>query len=63
MLCGAAFSTWHSLMEGLPADPALALRVWLLYAGVLAIGIVTGYTVLGRYLRLIRYERCQRQLR
>jgi hypothetical protein len=55
-LLGAAFSSWHSLLEGLPSDPTLALRVWLLYAGVLAIGIVTGYTVLGRYLRLIRYE-------
>ena len=56
-LCGAAFSTWHTLLEGLPSDPTLALRVWLLYAGVLAIGIVTAYTLLGRYLRLIRCER------
>jgi hypothetical protein len=42
---------------GPTSDPTLALRVWLLYAGVLAIGIVTDYTVLSRYLRLFRYER------
>ena len=58
VLCGAAFSTWHSLLEGLPADPPLALQVWLLYAGILASGIVAVYTLLGRYLRLIRYEQC-----
>jgi hypothetical protein len=57
LLSGGAFSTWHSLLEGLPADPVLALWVWLLYAGILAAGIVTGYTLLGRYLRLIRDER------
>jgi hypothetical protein len=57
VLSGAAFSTWHSLLEGLPTDPALALWVWLLYAGILAIGIVAGYTLFGRYLRLIRDER------
>ena len=57
LLSGVAFSTWHSLMEGLPPDPALALWIWLLYAGILAIGIVAGYTLFGRYLRLIRDER------
>jgi hypothetical protein len=57
LISGVAFSTWHSLLEGLPTDPALALRVWLLYAGILTIGIVAGYTLLGRYLRLIRCER------
>jgi hypothetical protein len=57
LLSGVAFSTWHSLLEGLPTDPDLALRVWLLYAGILAIGIVAGYTLLGRYLRLVRCER------
>ena len=55
LLSGAAFSTWHSLVEGLPADTAL--RVWLLYAGILASEILVGYTLLGRYLRLIRDER------
>jgi hypothetical protein len=57
LLSGVAFSTWHSLLEGLPTDPALALRVWLLYVGILAIGVVAGYTMLGQYLRLIRCER------
>ena len=41
LLSGAAFSTWHSLVEGLPADTAL--RVWLLYAGILASGILVGW--------------------
>ena len=57
LLSGVAFSTWHSLVEGLPADTGHALRVWLLYAGILASGILVGYTLLGRYLRLIRDER------
>jgi hypothetical protein len=57
LLSGAAFSTWHSLVEGLPADTAPALRVWLLYAGTLASGILVGNMLLGRYLRLIRDER------
>jgi hypothetical protein len=57
LLSGVAFSTWHSLLEGLPTDPALALRVWLLYVGILTIGVVAGYTLLGQYLRLIRCER------
>ena len=57
LLSGVAFSTWHSLLEGLPADPALALRVWIIYVGILAIAVVAGYTLLGQYLRLIRCER------
>ena len=57
LLSGVAFSTGHSLLEGLPVDPALALRVWLLYVGILAIGVVAGYTLFRQYLRLIRCER------
>jgi hypothetical protein len=53
---GAAFSTWHSLAEGLAPDPGSALLVWWLYAGIAATWVVVGYALLGRYLRLIRSE-------
>jgi hypothetical protein len=53
---GAAFSTWHSLAEGLAPDPGIALLVWSLYAGITAAWVVAGYALLGRYLRLIRSE-------
>jgi hypothetical protein len=46
-----------------PTDPALALSVWLLYVGILAIGVVSGYTLLGQYLRLIRCERTANSVR
>ena len=57
VLFGAAFSTWHSFAERSAADLAFALRVWLLFAGIAAKGIVAGNVQLGRYLRLIRNER------
>jgi hypothetical protein len=53
---GAAFSTWHSIAEGLAPDPGSALLVWSLYAGITATWVVVGYALLGRYLRLIRSE-------
>ena len=56
LLSGTMFSSWHSLGEGVPHDPLLALQVWLLYAGILASGVVVGYVLLGRYLGLIRHE-------
>jgi len=56
LLSGTMFSSWHSLVEGVPHDPLLALQVWLLYAGILASGVVVGYVLLGRYLGLIRHE-------
>ena len=41
----------------LPAVRAHSPWAELLYAGILASGILVGYTLLGRYLRLIRDER------
>jgi hypothetical protein len=58
---GAAFSTWHSLAEGLAPDPGSALLVWSLYAGITATWVVVGYALLGRYLRLIRGEPARNQ--
>ena len=58
---GAAFSTWHSLAEGLAPDPGSALLVWSLYAGPTATWVVAGYALLGRYLRLIRGEPARNQ--
>ena len=58
---GAAFSTLHSLAEGLAPDPGSALLVWSLYAGITATWVVVGYALLGRYLRLIRGEPARNQ--
>ena len=57
----AAFSTWHSIAEGLAPDPGSALLVWSLYAGITATWVVVGYALLGRYLRLIRGEPARNQ--
>lgn len=59
LLSGTVFSSWHSFVEGVPRDPSLALQVWLLYAGILASGVVVGYVLLGRYLALIRHQQNQ----
>ena len=56
LLSGTVFSSWHSLVEGVPRDPFLALQTWQFYAGVLASGVVVGYVSLGRYLGLMRHE-------
>ena len=56
LLSGMVFSSWHSIVEGVPPEPLLALQAWLLYAGILASGVVIGYVSLGRYLGLIRHE-------
>ena len=45
-----------SLVEGVPRNPFLALQVWLLYAGILASGVVVDYVLPGRYLGLIRHK-------
>jgi hypothetical protein len=52
---GAAFSTWHALIEGIPSD-ARAVVVWSLYA-ILSSAIAAGaYVGLRRYLRLVGHD-------
>jgi hypothetical protein len=49
---GAAFSTWHALVEGIPAD-GRAFAVWTVYAVMSGVVAAGAYTVLRRYLHLV----------